>query len=75
MCIEASHPSQQYFGHVGTESLLPGYYQYFWEVKYLAQGHNKMVVGFELPTSRFRVRCSTTEPRALLKLKSLNKEN
>ena len=24
--------SKQFFSHVGTEPLLPGYYQYFWEV-------------------------------------------
>ena len=30
----------------------------------LAQGHNTAEVGFEPPTSRYGVRCSTTEPRA-----------
>ena len=29
------------------EPPLPGYYQYFWGVKCLAQGHNTAVVGFE----------------------------
>ena len=28
----AKHPSKQFFSQVGTEPLLPGYYQYFWEV-------------------------------------------
>ena len=36
--------------------------QYFWGVKCLAQGHNTAAVGFEPPTSRSRVRHSTTEP-------------
>ena len=27
--VEALHPNQQFFSHVGTEPLLPGYYQYF----------------------------------------------
>ena len=26
---DALHPSQQFFSHVGTVPLLPGYYQYF----------------------------------------------
>ena len=36
--------------------------QYFRGVKCLAQGHNTAMVGFEPPTSRSRVRHSTTEP-------------
>ena len=36
--------------------------QYFRGVKCLAQGHNTATVGFELRTSRSRVRHSTTEP-------------
>ena len=36
--------------------------QYFRGVKCLAQGHNTAAVGFEPPTSRSRVRHSTTEP-------------
>ena len=36
--------------------------QYFRGVKCLAQGHNTVAVGFEPPTSRSRVRHSTTEP-------------
>ena len=36
--------------------------QYFRGVKCLAQGHNTAVEGFEPPTSRSRVRHSTTEP-------------
>ena len=27
--VEAIHPSQQFFSHVGMEPPLPGYYQYF----------------------------------------------
>ena len=27
--VEALRPSQQFFSHVGTEPLLPGYYKYF----------------------------------------------
>ena len=27
--VEALRPSQQFFSHVGTETLLPWYYQYF----------------------------------------------
>ena len=39
--------------------------QYFRGVKCLAQGHNTAAVGFEPPTSRSRVRDSTTEtPRS-----------
>ena len=30
--VEALHPSQQLFSHVGTKPPLPGYYQYFLEV-------------------------------------------
>ena len=30
--IFAYRPSKQFFSHVETEPLLPGYYQYFWEV-------------------------------------------
>ena len=36
--------------------------QYFRGVKCLAQGHNTAEVGFEPPTSRSRIRHSTTEP-------------
>ena len=46
VCVEAKSPSQQFFSHVGTELLLPGYYQYFRGVKCLAQGHNTAEVGF-----------------------------
>ena len=56
VCVEVKHPSQQFFSHVGTEPPLPGYYQDFWRVKCLAQGHNTAEVGFELPTSRSGVR-------------------
>ena len=31
--VEALCPSQQFFSHVGTESPLPGYYQYLLEGK------------------------------------------
>ena len=34
-----------FFSHVGMEQPLPGYYQYFRGVKYLAQGHNRAEVG------------------------------
>ena len=30
--IDSSRPGKQFFSHVGTEPLLPGYYQYFWGV-------------------------------------------
>ena len=30
--VEALHPSQKCFSHVGTEPPLPGYYQYFLRV-------------------------------------------
>ena len=40
-------PVNIFFSHVGTEPLLPGYYQYFSGVKCLAQGHNTAEVGFE----------------------------
>ena len=46
LCVEVQRPSQQLFSHVGTEPTLPGYYQYFWGVKCLAQGHNTVEVGF-----------------------------
>ena len=42
--------------------LLPGYYQYFLGIKSLAKGHNTAEVGFEPPTSRSGIRCSTNEP-------------
>ena len=45
--VEAKHPSQQFFSHVGTEPPLPGYYQYFWGVKCLAQRHITADIGFE----------------------------
>ena len=32
---------------VGTEPSLPGYNQFFWEVKCLAQGHNTAEIGFD----------------------------
>ena len=51
-CVESLRPSQEIFSHVGTEPLLPGYYQYFLCVKCLAQGYNTGEVGFEPPTSR-----------------------
>ena len=38
VCVEAF----QFFSHVGT---LPGYYQYFRDVKCLGQGHNTAEVG------------------------------
>ena len=56
ICVEAKRPSQEYFSHVGTEPLLPGYNQYFGVVKCLAQGHNTEKVGFKPLTSRSRVR-------------------
>ena len=30
--IDSERPGKQFFSHVGTEPLLPGYYQYFWGV-------------------------------------------
>ena len=59
--------------HVGTESLLPEYYQYFQGVKCLAQGHNTAEVGIEplsdaLPLSlhatlyRFMTRFDLNQP-------------
>ena len=50
------------FSHIGTEPLLPEYYQYFRGVKCLAQGHKTAEVGFEPSTSGSGVRRSTTEP-------------
>ena len=47
VCVEVKHPSQQFFSYVGTESQLPGYYQYFRGVKCVAQGHNTAEVGFK----------------------------
>ena len=55
VCVEALRPSQQFFSHVVTEPLLPGYYQYFLGVKCLAQGHNTAEVGFEPTASRSEV--------------------
>ena len=52
VCVEVQRPSQQFFSHVGTEPLLPGYYRYFQGVKCLAQGHNMAEEGLEPPTSR-----------------------
>ena len=40
VCVEVVCPRQQFFSLVQTEPLLPGYYQYFWGIKYLAQEHN-----------------------------------
>ena len=51
-----------FFSHVGTEPLPPWYYQYFWGVKWLAQGHNTAEVNFQPPTCRSGVRRSTTDP-------------
>ena len=63
VCIEASHPSQQFFSNVGTEPTLPGFNQYCRELMHLAQGHNMVTpVGIEPRTSRFRVQSSTTTP-------------
>ena len=62
VCVEALSPGQQFFSHVGMEPSLPGYYQYFQEKKCPAQGHKMAESGFEPPTSRSGVRCSTTEP-------------
>ena len=46
-----------------TEPPLPGYYQYFSGSKCVfSQGHNRAEVGIEPPTSRSRVRDSTTRP-------------
>ena len=42
-------PSGYLFSYVGTEPLLPGYYQYFRGVKCLALGHNTAEVGFDTP--------------------------
>ena len=50
------------FSHVGTEPLLPVYYQCFRGVKCLAQVQNKTEIGFGPPTCRSGVRRSTTEP-------------
>ena len=39
--VVAFHPSQQFLGHVGTNSRLPGLIQYLAEDKvFFAQGHN-----------------------------------
>ena len=55
-CTEASPPSQHFFSHVGTESMLPGFNQYCRELMCLAQGHNMVPpVGIESRTSRFGV--------------------
>ena len=55
--------SQQFFSHVGTEPLPPGYYQYFSGSKCVfAHGHNMTDVGIEPQTSRSGVRDSTTRP-------------
>ena len=41
--VEALHPSQQFFSHVGMEPPVPGYYQYFLgRSMYLAQGYNTL---------------------------------
>ena len=62
-CVNAYHPSQQFFSHVGREPPLPGYYQYFSGSKCVfAQGHNTADVRIEPPTSRFGVRDSTYRP-------------
>ena len=65
--VEDLRPSQQFVCHVGTEPLLPGYYQYFLgrEV-YLAQGYNtKKRVRNEPPDLSLRSRRSTTIPAHL----------
>ena len=64
VCVEAKRPRQQFFIPVGTEPPLPGYYHYFRGVKYLVQGHNTAVVGFEHPISRSVLRCPTLYHRA-----------
>ena len=46
-CVETKCPSQQFFNHVGMESPLLWYNQYFRGVKCLAQGYSTAEVGFE----------------------------
>ena len=61
--VIALRPRKQFFSHVGTEPLLPGYLQMLLRAfkKCLAQGHYMGVVGLETWTSRSGVRHATTE--------------
>ena len=54
-------PSQQSCSHVGTEPPLPGYHQYFWGLKHLAQ-HGGGIF-HPPPTYCSIVRHSTTDPQ------------
>ena len=50
--VEAEHPSQQFFSHVGTKPTLPGFNQYCRELMCLAQELNTvLLVGIEPRTS------------------------
>ena len=61
--VEALRPSKQFFSHVGMDTPLLGYYQYFSGIKFVfAHGHNMAEVGIEPPISRSRYRGSTTRP-------------
>ena len=51
VCVDAEHPSQQCFSHVGTEPPLPGYNQYFSGSECVfSEGHNTAGVVIELET-------------------------
>ena len=44
VCVDASHPSQQFFSNAGTISCLPGFNKYEAEHnECLAQGHNTVI--------------------------------
>ena len=60
----ALRPSQQFFGHVGTKPLLPGYLPVLRESICPAQGHNTAShAGIKPRTSRFKVGIKLKEMR------------
>ena len=51
VCVDALHPSQQFFSHVGMFSCLHELTSTKGRIKCLAQGHNTVrIVSLELPT-------------------------
>ena len=71
VCVEVNVSVNKVSVTSGWSHSFLGITSTFWGAKCLAQGHNIAEVGFEPPTSRSRVRCSTTEPPHSPKTKSI----
>ena len=65
MVLRLNFPVNNFSVMSGRSHHFLGITSIFGGVKCLAQGHNTAEVGFEPPTSRYRVRGSTTEPPRL----------